>query len=917
MRQNNSVFNTIPLVLEFVAFVGLLGCASYHISTQPGTSTNPPSSPSSITLTAPVSHILGGSSIQLTAEAPEAPQVTIAWSVNGIAGGSDQVGTITATGLYTAPPSSNSVVTVTAALADNPIVKASLLLTLVSPTPVPAKLGFAFAMSGPANTSAGVFDSAGTLVRTLWSGVHYESGAWESSWDGIDDNGVPMPAGNYEIRVLLNNVAYAWGVIGDTSSSWTARDSWDMQSSLPTSMVIANGIAYTGNGYSEGRPNASYFSTSSPQAPSNLITTGQCDILQYVATDRHMVYFANAGSGWSGSRPFVFALDGATHRQVPLTAGTTEKNCGVPLSGVIDPSTSSSSGINRSHVPTGIAVQENGNLLAVSHGSFTDFSYSPPGNFPSEDRVLLFDKSTGMSIGTIGIPDPQQLAFDNVGNLWLISAGTVVEVVSPGAGNVINHPVSNFANALAIAYDGSSNSILIAQGGDAQQIKRFSLTGDLLATYGQFGGYQDCDPTVSFDKFFFDSTVHSSRNGQTFISIDSSGTWWVLDPGNERVLHFAFNGTYIDEIAFRRFLYNAAVDHGNPTRVFGGFQEYLVDYSKDLLPGDPNASSGGNGSWTLVKNWGVCLPSANQTFIDFVAVHTFQNGRTYAELPNSEHRSRVTGGPLCELAELPSSGPIRFSGTILQYAGFCPIINHTDGLATWYDDKSSGVEKQIAVQQTYDGTNDDGFPTWSSAQVVATLPWPFGDINYPEGFGGWGMYNYPELTNSGVLVNYNTGAGVPGKDQHLGAVRFGGSTWAWMASPGGMLSTPDGHGTFPDNSPGGHNGITALVEGSNIIQGYDGQYGTFSSQWMHWWDDGLLVGQFGHPANGWNTEGGAYAGGAGNIATMSSAQVGQDIYLYNSDESYHPGVHRWRISNLGSIKELKGTSQLGSAVILQ
>jgi hypothetical protein len=47
----------------------------------------------------------------------------------------------------------------------------------------------------------------------------------------------------------------------------------------------------------------------------------------------------------------------------------------------------------------------------------------------------------------------------------------------------------------------------------------------------------------------------------------------------------------------------------------------------------------------------------------------------------------------------------------------------------------------------------------------------------------------------------------------------------------------------------------------------------------------------------------AYAGMAGNANSGTYVKIGDDIYLYHCDENAHAGVHRWKISNLGSIKE--------------
>src|SRR5689334_22916428 len=78
-----------------------------------------------------------------------------------------------------------------------------------------------FTLPSAATTSAGIYDSNGVLIRSLWSNVHYDAGSYTASWNGIDDSGALRPNGSYELRVLSNNVQYTWeGVVGNTSDSF-------------------------------------------------------------------------------------------------------------------------------------------------------------------------------------------------------------------------------------------------------------------------------------------------------------------------------------------------------------------------------------------------------------------------------------------------------------------------------------------------------------------------------------------------------------------------------------------------------------------------------------------------------------------------------------------------------------------------
>src|SRR5262245_34994317 len=69
-------------------------------------------------------------------------------------------------------------------------------------------------------TSAGVFNSAGVLVRTLWSAEleHPNVSNPEAAWDGTLEDGTVAPSGSYTIKVLSHNVQYTWdGSIGCSS----------------------------------------------------------------------------------------------------------------------------------------------------------------------------------------------------------------------------------------------------------------------------------------------------------------------------------------------------------------------------------------------------------------------------------------------------------------------------------------------------------------------------------------------------------------------------------------------------------------------------------------------------------------------------------------------------------------------------
>ena len=742
-------------------------------------------------------------------------------------------------------------------------------------TPTLGQILFSFFLPTEAATSAGVYDLNGLLIRTLWSNQHYPAGSRVANWDGKDDTGNVVAAGTYQIRLFYNNVTYTWGVIGDTSTSWTAPNSWDAQSKLPVDMAIAGGIAYTANAYSEGGKNASSFALAAPQQPTALNSAGYLDEDQYVTTDGINVYFAQVGSGWPASVPYVMAWNVAANGYYVFPSGV------VPTDG-----TKVTSVIDQGNVAAGIAVQTTGNILAVSHAA--------------ANQIMLFDKTSGAQLSTISVPSPGRMAYSPAGVLWYISNATVTNgsVTLPG-----------LVAPLTVAIDPATSNVLVADGGSSQQVKTFNAAGVLLSTYGTLGGYTDCSPTVSKTRLWLDNTAGVGYTTQTLLAVAPDSSFWVGDPGNARILHISAAGAYIEEISFLRYLYYVAIDHQNPTRVFADALEYTVDYSRSIQPGD-----GGNPTWALSRNWAACVPTGytGQFGFRFSQVQTLPNGLTYAMT------SSLTG-PYNQLAQLPATGPLRFSGQLLTPTQYVfQFFDHSGNLAYWNFTTINNVAVQVAYSSPLTGYDANNWPTYGPAVTVASVPNTAGTIT-PNGYSGWGQWFAPIPTTGGYYPTYQTAISTPGQDRHLGAVLAGGKNWSWVAAPGAILAAPDGHGTFTDNQPfGGHGGIAAFSEGRFILQGYDGQWGTYASQWMLWSEAGALIGQFGHgfptPAPVDGTE---YPSAAGNIWTMTTATNGNEIYLYNSDEGYHPGIHQWRISGLDSIHELAGRAPLGGTTMLQ
>lgn len=94
--------------------------------------------PVSVALSPASGSVLAGGNLQFSATVANTANTAVGWSVNGVSGGNASVGTISSSGLYTAPATvpNPATVTVTAASAASPGTIASALVSIGAPPPV-------------------------------------------------------------------------------------------------------------------------------------------------------------------------------------------------------------------------------------------------------------------------------------------------------------------------------------------------------------------------------------------------------------------------------------------------------------------------------------------------------------------------------------------------------------------------------------------------------------------------------------------------------------------------------------------------------------------------------------------------------------------------------------------------------------
>jgi hypothetical protein len=763
-------------------------------------------------------------------------------------------------------------------------------------TNIAGRLQFSFSLPQASSTSAGVYNtSTGALMRTLWNNVQYQQGTNYGVWDGNDDNGNAVATGsNYQIKLIYHNVQYVWeGMIGNTSASQSGLNLYHSFGKIHD-MSVSGGTAFFTVGYNEAGNPFNTFAVGSPQVPSGMnFGYNFSDVgsnINFVTSDATRSYWAKCFGGMNGVDTYVVAINNSNNTFYTFPGGT-NPSTGANQSSAYVSCVDFDATANQANPASGLAVQKSGNALFVSHGNL--------------NLVRVFDKVQGTLLGSFTVANPGRMATTANGDVWVISNAATPVVLRYTFANgkaTLDKTISGLSSPVGVGVSADDSLLLVADGGNSQQIKAFAnTTGASAWTYGTAGGMVANGPNITTNTFEFSAQManYNSFSNEAFIAFQPDNTFWIEDGGNGRVLHFSINGnaiTYIEQIAFNDVSYRTTVDVTDATRVFNTFTEYSVNYA--LPPG------GTNGSWTMTKNWAFGLPNDSTHYYfgscnGFSNVVTLSNGHTYGFLTNF-----ITGN--LDLFELSASGPARLTGYTFNNS---PRI-YEDGTLRFNVSSNTSISFYSQPLTGFDAKNN---PAWGSPALLATTALASTD---PQ---PWGAYpQRTEVTAGGIVVGFDGNRADSG--YHLGGIPVGGSAWKWRSSPS---TSPTNTSWFPqDGRFDIGNGVQyagnyAMALGRNIVYGYNGEFwgGGQASQWVNFLDNGLMVGRFGTYENSGVV--GSVNGYAGNSfsPTLVHAANGK-TYLYHNDESNHGGTVRWRIDGWDGITELNATASIGATASL-
>ncbi|MVN21122.1 flagellar hook assembly protein FlgD [Mucilaginibacter arboris] len=749
--------------------------------------------------------------------------------------------------------------------------------------------GFDFKLDAAANTSAGVYDANGVLVRTLWSGVHYDASCYHGQWDGyLDDGATLAPVGIYTVKIVSNNIAVTWeGTVGNTSLNLTGpyihKGYFPMQC-----IALTSDKFFYGSGYSEAQSANHFGSLNNIQVRGDALNGNTTQSTYLVATDGTKVYWggmdANSGTGTDSGRNnmnlFVFGTD-LNNNQVSFSSGQPyQTNASSTVYKSIIGLTSSGT---YNAALNGLSVQQSGNFLFLS--------------FNKLNRLLILNKNTGATVQDLTISNIGYISCDYSGNVWIGTAtstpiSSTFGVTQSANGKITKYTVNSSTGAITPTTTVINNYTIYKNGTNldveqfaispttgelaltdvvTEQIKFYNTaTGALNSTLGQAGGYAS-GPAVTYDKYMMVGFMDGTK---PFIAYQPDGSFWFGDIGNFRTLHFNADKTYKEQIAYLGRSRAVTIDMNDPARIFANFSEFRRDYSKPL--------AGTNGSWALANNWyyGLTAAQSNASEAGFYQVATV-NGHTYANL--------CGGGP--GIIELTSTG---LRNAYPDGNRFDSNLNLYYGEPAYGNGQTSRTYRKLRTG--FDGSNN---PTYASGYYVfTTAP---ATINQP----GYGTTDI-RVVNS-TLSKWIYWKGTNYEGFHLGSIKAGGTTWEWLATPSTFTSYS---GSYPldgtldiGNTKNNDNADAIYVD--NLIFWHDhGEFYKGGSEQPNMWnlfsDNGLLLQNFGEEIR---SPGGVTAGvwEAGNSYSGAVSKNGNNYTGVYCDESYHSGVGEFTISNTASI----------------
>jgi len=430
------------------------------------------------------------------------------------------------------------------------------------------------------SVSAALFDAQGQLVRTLpvtTPTAPAKRRSLELKWNGLDDDGRPLPAGRYTVKVLSHRgIGQKWvaSLHNAGNPPWRTDDgtgSWGGDHGPPIAATSDGERVYLGWTISEAGWAVIGLRTAFTPDGKVQKLWGQHQVLELgilvtaMDTDGERVFVAQDGQRWGQREPDSFTAG------VVLWDAKTGKPINFPFGKRVLIASEWKADLKPrrkpfwENLPAGdVGPRDVGlNLMGIAVAGDTLYA-----SLHLEHKIVAFNWRTGKKVKEYAVPGPLGLAVEKAGKVLAVSRRRIVRI-DPRSGQVAPVASRGLASPWGVATD-HEGRIYVTDCGNAMQVKIFDRGGKLIDTIGRTGGR----PWVGR----YDPSGMLKPAG---ITVDREGKVWVAENDNtpRRVSVWSRDGKLLaDLLGAGAYAVEGIADERKPSWVNVHNTLFEVDY---------------------------------------------------------------------------------------------------------------------------------------------------------------------------------------------------------------------------------------------------------------------------------------------------------------------------------------------------
>ena len=415
-------------------------------------------------------------------------------------------------------------------------------------------IAIAYDLPEEARVTLAINDAQGKRVRNLIADQQRAKGANTERWDGRDDDGVVVPAGEYAFTALRHDgirLTYAMSFANPGTPTWDTADgrgAFYGDHSAPQAVAAAGDVLLLACPMAEA---GKHLIGCDPEGrrrwglANRGARTGKRTAL---ATDGTIAWVAQ--EDYEDGLTYVYRVEAATGRYAPWKA--TRRDAEGREQPVLDLPVATGPAVSRETPADLTGVAWRAGEIAVSLGR--------------SGVIRVLDAETGAQKREIPLADPRAVAFAKDGALLTLSAGQLLRIDAGGKATRLGG--EDLAAGYAIAVDGDG-AIYITRRGSFHDVLVLGADGAKRGTIGRSGGR----PAIGA---FLDDGMRDPAQ----LAIDAKGRVWVTEEtaNPKRTSVWTRDGKLVtDLVGTTGYSAAGAIDGGDPTVAFSDDTAYRID----------------------------------------------------------------------------------------------------------------------------------------------------------------------------------------------------------------------------------------------------------------------------------------------------------------------------------------------------